>query len=192
MEVRKYVTIVEETCMEVGRNVDPPVRKASAVAVIRNPFAGEFVEDLNPLMDVGEQLGAILGKMAVNALGISSENAESYGKAAIVGLKGELEHAAAILHPKLGKPFRDAVDGGKALIPSAKKMGAAGTEIDVPIHFKDAAFVRSHFDAMAVRVNDAPKEDEILVALVVTDSGRPHPRVGGLKKEDAKKEDGLR
>ena len=130
--------------------------------------------------------------MAVNALGISPENAESYGKAAIVGLKGELEHAAAILHPKLGKPFRDAVNGGKALIPSAKKMGTAGTEIDVPIHFKDAAFVRSHFDAMAVRVNDAPKEDEILVALVVTDSGRPHPRVGGLRKEDAKKEDGLR
>jgi hypothetical protein len=192
MEVRKYVTIVEETCMEGGHNVDPPVRKAAAVAVIRNPFAGEFVEDLNPLRDVGEQLGAVLGKMAVNALGIPPENAESYGKAAIVGLKGELEHAAAILHPKMGKPFRDAVDGGKALIPSAKKMGTAGTEIDVPIHFKDAAFVRSHFDAMAVRVNDAPKEDEILVALVVTDSGRPHPRVGGLKKEDAQKEDGLR
>ncbi len=192
MDVRKYVTIIEETCMEGGRKVAPPVRRAAAVAVIRNPFAGEFIEDLNPLMDVGEELGAVLGKMAVKALGISPEKAESYGKAAIVGLRGELEHAAAILHPKLGKPFRDAVDGGKALIPSAKKMGVAGTEIDVPLHFKDAAFVRSHFDAMAVRVNDAPKEDEILVALVVTDSGRPHPRVGGLKKEDAQKEDGLR
>jgi len=192
MDVRKYVTIIEETCMEGGRKVAPPVRRAAAIAVIRNPFAGEFVEDLSPLMDVGEELGAVLGKMAVKALGISPEKAESYGKAAIVGLRGELEHAAAILHPKLGKPFRDAVDGGKALIPSAKKMGVAGTEIDVPLHFKDAAFVRSHFDAMAVRVNDAPKEDEILVALVVTDSGRPHPRVGGLKKEDAQKEDGLR
>jgi len=192
MDVRKYVTIIEETCMEGGRKVAPPVRRAAAIAVIRNPFAGEFVEDLSPLMDVGEELGAVLGKMAVKALGISPEKAESYGKAAIVGLRGELEHAAAILHPKFGKPFRDAVDGGKALIPSAKKMGVAGTEIDVPLHFKDAAFVRSHFDAMAVRVNDAPKEDEILVALVVTDSGRPHPRVGGLKKEDAQKEDGLR
>lgn len=192
MDVRKHVTIIEETCMEGGRKVDPPVRRAAAIAVIRNPFVGEFIEDLNPLMDVGEELGAVLGKMAVKALEILPEKAESYGKAAIVGLRGELEHAAAILHPKLGKPFRDAVGGGKALIPSAKKMGVAGTEIDVPLHFKDAAFVRSHFDAMAVRVNDAPKEDEILVALVVTDSGRPHPRVGGLKKEDAQKEDGLR
>jgi hypothetical protein len=192
MEVRKFVTILEETRSEGGRQVEPPARRAAAIAVIENPFAGEFVEDLNPLMDVGEELGGILGKMAVQALGIVPENAESYGKAAIVGLKGELEHAAAILHPKLGKPFRDALGGGKAIIPSAKKMGVAGTEIDVPIHFKDAAFVRSHFDAMAVRVGDAPKDDEILVALVVTDSGRSHPRVGGLKKEEAKKEDGLR
>jgi hypothetical protein len=192
MEVRKFVTILEETRSEGGRQVEPPARRAAAIAVIENPFAGEFVEDLNPLMDVGEELGGILGKMAVEALGIVPENAESYGKAAIVGLKGELEHAAAILHPKLGKPFRDALGGGKAIIPSAKKMGVAGTEIDVPIHFKDAAFVRSHFDAMAVRVGDAPKDDEILVALVVTDSGRSHPRVGGLKKEEAKKEDGLR
>ncbi len=192
MEVRKYVTIVEVIRSEGRRHVDPPAKRAAAIAVIKNPFAGEFVEDLNPLMDVGEELGGILGKMAVDALGIVPENAESYGKAAIVGLKGELEHAAAILHPKLGKPFRDALAGGKAIIPSAKKIGVAGTEIDVPIHFKDAAFVRSHFDAMAVRVGDAPKDDEILVALVVTDSGRPHPRVGGLKKEEAKKEDGLR
>ena len=192
MEVRKFQTVVEETRVEGGRPVDSPVRRAAAIAVIKNPFAGEFVEDLSPLMDIGEELGGILGKMAVEALGIFPENAESYGKAAIVGLKGELEHAAAILHPKLGKPFRYAVGGGKALIPSAKKMGSAGTEIDVPIHYKDAAFVRSHFDAMPVRISDAPREDEILVALVVTDSGRPHPRVGGLKKEEAKKEDGLR
>ncbi len=148
MEVKKYVTILEETRSEGGRQVDPPARRAAAIAVIENPFAGEFVEDLSPLMDVGEELGGILGKMAVEALGIVPENAETYGKAAIVGLKGELEHAAAILHPKLGKPFRDALGGGKAIIPSAKKMGVAGTEIDVPIHFKDAAFVRSHFDAI--------------------------------------------
>jgi hypothetical protein len=192
MEVRKYVTIVEEIREDGGRKVDPPARRAAAVAVIKNPFAGDFVEDLAPLVDVGEQLGGVLGRMAVEALGIAPERVESYGKGAIVGSRGELEHAAAILHPKLGKPFRDAVGGGKAIIPSAKKMGGPGAEIDVPLHYKDAAFVRSHFDAMPVRVHDAPREDEILVALVVTDSGRPHPRVGGLKKEEARKEDGLR
>lgn len=192
MEVRKYVKIVEETRIEGGREVDPPTRRAAAIAVIKNPFAGEFAEDLNTLVDVGEELGAVLGKMAVEVLGVPVEQVESYGKAAVVGSKGELEHAAAILHPKLGAPFRDAVGGGKAIIPSAKKMGAPGTDIDVPLHYKDAAFVRSHFDAMTVGVYDAPREDEILVALVVTDSGRPHPRVGGLRKEEAKKADGLR
>jgi len=192
MEVRKYVTIVEETVIEGGKNVDPPTRKAAAVAVIKNPFAGKYMENLDSLIDIGEALGGILGKKAVEALKIGPEKVESYGKAAIVGVDGELEHAAAILHPKLGTPLREAVGGGKAIIPSAKKMGGPGTEIDVPLHYKDAAFVRSHFDAMTVRVQDAPRSDEILVAIVVTDSGRPHPRIGGLKKEEAKKEDGLR
>ena len=192
MEVRKYVTIVEETVVEGGKRVDPPTRKAAAVAVIKNPFAGKYVEKLDSLIDIGEALGGILGKKAVEALKIGPEKVESYGKAAIVGVDGELEHAAAILHPKLGTPLREAVDGGKAIIPSAKKMGGPGTEIDVPLHYKDAAFVRSHFDAMAVRVPDAPRPDEIIVAIVVTDSGRPHARIGGLKKEEAKKEDGLR
>ena len=192
MEVRKYVTILEEIFSDGGRPMDPPGKRAAAVAIIKNPFAGQFVEDLTPLMDIGEELGGILGKMAVDALGIAPEKAENYGKAAIVGENGEREHAAAILHPKLGKPFRDSVGGGKSLIPSAKKIGGMGTEIDVPINFKDAAFVRSHFDAMVVRIDDAPRSDEIVVALVVTDCGRPHPRIGGLKKEDAKMEDGLR
>ena len=192
MEVRKYVTIIEETLMEGGKGVEFPTRKAAAIAVIKNPFAGRYVEKLDSLIDIGEALGGILGKKAVEALKIAPEKAESYGKAAIVGVDGELEHAAAILHPKLGTPLRDAVGGGKAIIPSAKKMGGPGTEIDVPLHYKDAAFVRSHFDAMSVRVQDAPRSDEIVVAIVVTDSGRPHPRIGGLKKEKAKKEDGLR
>jgi hypothetical protein len=192
MEIRKYVTIVEETLAEGGKKVDPPTRKAAAVAVIKNPFAGKYEEKLDELIDIGEALGGVLGKKAVEALKIPPQNAESYGKAAIVGVDGELEHAAAILHPKLGTPLREAVGGGKAIIPSAKKMGGPGTEIDVPIHYKDAAFVRSHFDAMSVRVPDAPRSDEILVAIVVTSSGRPHARIGGLKKEEAKKEDGLR
>ena len=192
MEVRKYITVLEEIHSDGGRKMEPPGKRAAAVAVIKNPFAGEYVDDLTPLMDIGEELGGILGKMAVDALGIAPEKAESYGKAAIVGENGEREHAAAILHPKLGKPFRDSVGGGLSLIPSAKKVGGMGTEIDVPINFKDAAFVRSHFDAMTVRVDDAPRADEIVVALVVTDCGRPHPRIGGLKKEEAKMEDGLR
>ncbi len=192
MEVRKYVTVVEEVFSEGGRPMTPSGKRAAAVAVIKNPFAGKYEEDLTPLMDIGEELGGILGKMAVDALGIKPEEAEGYGKGAIVGENGEREHAGAILHPKLGKPFRDALGGGKALIPSAKKVGGMGTEIDVPTHYKDAAFVRSHFDAMAVRIDDAPRADEIVVALVVTDCGRPHPRIGGLKKEEAKKEDGLR
>jgi hypothetical protein len=116
----------------------------------------------------------------------------SYGKAAIVGEHGEYEHAAAILHPTLGAPFRAAVGGGKAIIPSAKKLGGPGATIDVPLHYKDAAFVRTHFDAMEVRLCDAPRADEILVALAVTDGGRPHPRVGGLTVAESRKEDGLR
>jgi len=192
MDIRKIVTIVEEIREEGGAAVEPHARRAAAIAVIRNPFAGKFVQDLTELVEVGEKLGDLLGRKAVEVLGVPPERVESYGKAAIVGSKGELEHAAAILHPKLGTPFREAVGGGKAIIPSAKKFGMPGTEIDVPVHFKDAAFVRSHFDAMPVRVYDAPREDEIVVALVVTDSGRPHPRIGGLKKEEAKKEDGLR
>ena len=192
MEIRKIVTILEETHREMGQAVTPPTRKAAALAVIKNPFADRFVEDLEPLINTGEQLGGLLAIRCITLLGIQSNQAHSYGKAAIVGTGGELEHAGAILHPKLGTPFREALGGGKAIIPSAKKMGIPGTLIDVPIHFKDAAFVRTHFDAMTVGVYDAPRHDEIVVALVVTDSGRPLARIGGLTVDQAKKEDGLK
>jgi len=191
-EIRKLLVLVEETRREMGRTVEPPTRKAVAVAVIRNPFAGTYAADLEPLMAIGEELGGLLGKRAVAALGIAPGAAESYGKAAIVGSDGELEHAAAILHPRLGKPLRDAVEKGAALVPSAKKMGGMGTPIDVPLGHKDAAFVRSHFDAVEVRLPDAPRSDEILVAVAVTDSGRPAPRIGGLQKHEIKGQDGLR
>jgi hypothetical protein len=190
MEIRKIVTVVEETLREGEREVERPIRKVAAIAVARNPAAGRYDEDLSTLIDEGEKLAALLSERAVGLL--ATGQAESYGKAAIVGIDGELEHAAAILHPKFGTPLRDAVGGGKAIIPSSKKRGVAGTPIDVPLHYKDAAFVRSHFDAMEVRVLDAPAPDEILVALVVTDGGRPHPRIGGLQKSEAKGEDGLR
>ncbi len=192
MEIRKLLTIVEETCQEAGKKIEPATRKAAAVAVIKNPFAGKYVEDLTELMDIGEQLGSLLGDRAREALGIPPEQCESYGKAAIVGMDGEMEHAAAIMHPKLGAPFRKALGRGLALIPSVKKRGPAGCTIDVPLNHKDAAFIRSHFDGMTLAVEDAPAPDEILVALVVTDSGRPLARIGGLTKENAKYEDGLR
>jgi len=190
--IRKIAVFVDETHEEMGRAITPPTRRATAVAVIANPFAGRYQEDLSELMDVGEELGDLLGRKAVAALGIAPAQAESYGKAAMVGENGELEHAAAILHPKLGKPLRAAVEKGAALVPSSKKMGGPGQVLDVPLGHKDAAYVRSHFDGMEVRLNDAPRADEILVAVAVTDSGRPLPRVGGLTKDDIKGEDGLR
>ena len=190
--IRKLVVEVEETRIEGGRAVEPPTRKALAMAVIDNPFAGRYVENLDELVAIGEELGGLLGTKCVEALGIAPGAAQSYGKAAIVGEAGELEHAAAILHPKLGAPLRKAVEKGAALVPSAKKRGGLGAAIDVPLGHKDAAFVRSHFDAMEARVPDAPRPDEIVVAVVVTDSGRPHPRIGGLAVAEIKGEDGLR
>jgi hypothetical protein len=189
VKIRKMVTVVEEILSDGGRDGRRPLRKVAAVAVIANPFAGRFVEDLTPLIDAGEELGALLGKRATDALGAP---AESFGKAAIVGEGGEYEHAAALLHPKLGAPLRAAVAGGKAIIPSAKKLGGPGTSIDVPLHFKDAAFVRTHYDAMEVRLHDAPRSNEIVLAIVVTDGGRLHPRVGGLTKDEVSQNDGLR
>ena len=192
VSIRKTGVVVEEIRKEVGRAIDPPTRKAAALAVIENPCAGGYVEDLSALMEAGEELGGLLGGMCVQALGIRPDRAESYGKAAIVGENGEWEHAAAILHPKLGAPLRKAVGKGAALVPSVKKMGGPGTPIDVPLGHKDAAYVRSHFDGIEVRLADAPRADEILVAVAVTDSGRPLPRVGGLIAADVKGEDGLR
>ncbi len=191
-DIRKIVTVVEETMTEMGKSIDPPTRRAAAIAVIANPFAGRYVEDLTGLMDIGEALGDLLTKRALAALGVVGGRVESYGKAAAVGENGELEHAAAILHPKLGAPVRKALGKGAALIPSSKKRGGPGVALDIPLGHKDAAFVRSHFDGMEVRVVDAPRADEIMVAVAITDSGRPLPRVGGLKKEEIKGEDGLR
>ena len=190
--IRKLATFVEETHMEMGRTIDPPTRRAAAVAVIDNPYAGEFVDDLTELMEIGEELGELLTKRAVAALGIPGPSAESYGKAAAVGENGEIEHAAAILHPKLGPPVRRALGRGAALIPSSKKRGGPGVALDIPLGHKDAAYVRSHFDGMEVRINDAPRANEIMVAIAVTDSGRPLARVGGLTKDQIKGEDGLR
>ena len=191
-DIRKLIVQVDETRIEMGQSIDPPTRRAVAIAVIANPFAGRYEENLELLSDIGAELGKLLGEKCVEALNIQPSQAESYGKAAIVGEGGELEHAAAILHPKLGAPLREAVEKGAALVPSAKKMGGLGTAIDVPLGHKDAAFVRSHFDAIEARVSDAPRANEIVVAVAVTDSGRPLSRIGGLQKNEIKGQDGLR
>ena len=191
-KIRKMVTIIDEIHYEMGQKINPPTRRAAAVAVIENPFADKYVEDLEMLMQIGEELGAILGKRCIKALGIKPSAAQSYGKAALIGENGELEHGAAILHPRMGAPLRKEVDKGAALVPSSKKRGSMGDALDIPLGNKDAAYVRSHFDGMEVRVNDAPRANEILVAIAVTDSGRPLSRVGGLSADEAEGEDGLR
>jgi hypothetical protein len=191
VEIRRIITIVEETRTEGDKPVSPPTRRAAAVAVIRNPYVGTFVDDLTALSDIGAELGDILPRRAVAALGIPGEQVESFGKAAAVGADGELEHAAAILHPRLGAPFRDILGQGAALIPSSKKRGGLGIPLDIPLGHKDAAKVRSHFDGMEVRIPDAPRDDEIVVAIAVTDSGRPHPRVGGLTRDRIVGKDGV-
>jgi hypothetical protein len=169
--IRKIVTVVEETYLEMGQAIEPPTRRAAAIAVIENPFAGRYVEDLSPLIAIGEELGDLLSRRAVAALGIDGAKAHSYGKAAAVGENGELEHAAAILHPKMGAPVRKVLGKGAALIPSSKKRGAMGTALDIPL---------------------GHKADEIMVAVAITDSGRPLARVGGLATAEIKGEDGLR
>ena len=190
--IRKIIVQVDEIHIEMGQAVNPPTRRALAMAVIDNPYAGRYSQNLDELVAIGEELGQVLGDRCVQALGIAPGAAQSYGKAAIVGEAGELEHAAAILHPKLGAPLRKAVEKGAALVPSAKKLGGLGTAIDVPLGHKDAAFVRSHFDAMEARVADAPRAREIVVAVVITDSGRPLARIGGLQASEIVGRDGLR
>ncbi|WP_022666664.1 amino acid synthesis family protein [Desulfospira joergensenii] len=191
-EIRTIYTLVEETCMDGVKSLENPTRKAACAVVFKNPYAGVYQEDLSLLYTWSEELGEMLTQKAVAALGIEPEKVESYGKAAIAGLAGEREHCAALMHPALGKPIRANVGGGKALLPSAKKMGGPGTAIDLPLGHKNAAYVRSHFDAMEVRIPDAPGPDELVLMVGVTDSGRPFPRVGGLTTDEVKGEDGLK
>ncbi len=192
MKLRRLITQVEEVRREMGRAVTPPARRALAAAVIANPFAGRYADDLQELIATGAALGDLLGREALDALGCDTGAIEGYGKAALVGENGELEHAAALLHPDLGAPLRAVIGGGRALVPSSKAVGRAGEMLDVPLGHKDAAYVRSHFDAMRLRINDAPRPNEIVVAVALQQHGRPLPRVGGLKSHDITGADGLR
>ena len=146
--------------------------------MIANPCAGRYVEDLSELIDIGEELGALLSERAVAALGIPGARVESYGKAAIVGVNGDLEHAAALLHPRMGKPMRAAIGGGEAIIPSTSKVAAAGSAIDVPLGNKDNVWSFDEIDTITVSIADAPRPDEIVVVIALSDGGRPVPRVG--------------
>lgn len=184
MEVRKFVTIMEETCRELGKEISSPHRKIASIAVVKNPCVGRYVEKLDELIEIGAKMGTELTQRAIKALGVSPEQIHSFGKAAIVGTDGELEHAAAILHPELGQSMRKVLNAGKAIIPSTKKVAVAGTTIDVPLHYKDEMKVRSHYDAMEVRVGDAPRANETLIVVAFTDSGRPLARVPGLTLQE--------
>ncbi len=175
MDIRKTVTIREVIETDgLGQTCDPIVRVV-AMAVVRNPFAGKHVEDLSALFDMGGQLGERLMSGAVAQLGGAPV---SYGKAAIVGVNGDLEHGGAMIHPKLGKPMRAAVGGGESLIASNAKVAAAGTAIDLPLGHKDNAWSFDHFDTITVMIGDAPRPDEIVMCMAVADGGRPYPRVG--------------
>ena len=152
-----------------------PITRVAAIAVVKNPVAGCFVQDLSPLFDIGGELGEMLMARAVSML---DRPPVSYGKAAIVGVDGDMEHGGAMIHPKLGKPMRAAVGGGEALIPSNSKIAAVGVPIDIPLGHKDQAWSFEHFDTMTIMVADAPRPNEIVLCMAVTDGGRPLPRVG--------------
>lgn len=190
MEIRKLVTIIDEVRTEAGQPISPPITRVITAAVLENPHAAQYVEDLTDLSEASIELSHLLATAAVAHL--DGRPVHSYGKGGIVGTAGELEHVAAMLHPKFGAPFREACGGGKSIIPSAKKRGGAGTPLDVPVHYKDAAFVRSHFDAVELRIVDAPTPTELVIAVAVTDGGRPLPRIGGLEVDQIVGEDGLR
>ena len=182
--IRKIIVSIEETQAEMGKPVSPPTRKATAVAVIENPYAGQFVQELKPL-------GLEMAKRLVAALGVAPQEIEAYGKGAIVGSGGELEHGA-LWHAPGGYGMRDVLGGTKAIVPSTKKVGGAGARLDVPLAHINAAYVRSHFDAIEVGINDAPKPDEIIYILAMGTGARVHDRAGGLKASQVKGEDGLR
>jgi len=189
--VRKRVTCVEEIFHEGGPVAANPLRRAAALVVIRNPFAGRYVADIEGFMDDLKPLGLEMARALVAGLGGDAKAVEGYGKGAIVGSAGELEHGA-LWHVPGGYAMREVLGGAKAIVASTKKVGGPGTRLDVPITHINASYVRSHFDAMEVGVNDAPRADEILLALVMTTGARVHARVGGLKVSEIKGLDGLR
>ena len=190
-KVRKILTTVEEIFHEGGPVADKPLKRAAVLAVIENPFAGRYVEEITGFMKDLEPLGLDMANRLVAALGGDKAVVEGYGKGAIVGTAGELEHGA-LWHAPGGYSMRAVLGDAKAIVPSTKKVGGPGTRLDVPVTHINASYVRSHFDSIEVGIPDAPRANEILLALVMTTGARVHNRAGGLKAEDIKGEDGLR
>jgi len=191
VHVRKRLTTVEEIFHEGGPIASVPLRRAATLAVIQNPFAGRYVENIAGFMDDLKPLGFEMARTLIAALGGDSRAVEGYGKGAIVGSAGELEHGA-LWHVPGGYGMRELLGGAKAIVASTKKVGGPGTRLDIPLTHINASYVRSHFDAMEVAITDAPRADEIVLALVMTSGPRVHARVGGLKASEIKGEDGLR
>ena len=191
VRVRKFVIAVEEIFHEGGPAAPVPPRRAAALAIITNPFSGSYVADIAGFMDDLKPLGLEMAEALVAALGGNSHVVEGYGKGAIVGAAGELEHGA-LWHVPGGYAMREILGGAKAIVASSKKIGGPGARLDIPVTHINASYVRSHFDSMEVGMADGPRADEILLALVMTTGPRVHARVGGLKASEIKGEDGLR
>jgi hypothetical protein len=190
-QIRKILTVVEEIRHEGGPPPSVPLRRAAVLAVIANPFAGRYEPEIAGFMDDLKPLGLMMAERLIAALGGDPKAVQGYGKGAIVGQAGELEHGA-LWHVPGGYAMREALGGAAAIVPSAKKVAGPGARLDVPMTHINASYVRSHFDAMEVGVPDAPRADEIVLALVMSTGGRIHARVGGLKAEEIIGKDGLR
>ena len=189
--IRKRLVQIEEIFHEGGAPVKTPLRRGAVLAVIKNPFAGRYVEEIAGFMDDLTPLGLAMAKQLLTALGGDPASIQGYGKGAIIGAAGELEHGA-LWHVPGGYAMREILGDAKAIVPSAKKVGGPGARLDVPVTHVNASYVRSHFDAMEVGISDSPRADELMLALVMTTGSRVHARVGGLKAGDIKGEDGLR
>ena len=189
MEIKRILTFVDEVRSLAGRRTEPPLRKSAAVAIVQNPFAGKYVEDLSPLVKASEAIGREICAIAVALL--APYKPVSYGKAAVIGIAGEQEHGNAMLTTVYGNVMREAAGGGKAWISSFTKVAAPGATIDVPLAHKDALYVRSHYDGISITLHDAPLPDEIAVICAYASRGRPNHRVGGLAAQDIKGTDGL-
>ena len=191
VEIRKFATVVEEIFHEGGPRATTPLRRAAVIAVIRNPFAGSYVADIQPFMEDLKPLGLTMANRLVDLLGGDPSVVEGYGKGAIVGAAGELEHGA-LWHAPGGYAMREVLGDAMAIVPSTKKVGGVGTRLDVPITHINASYVRSHFDAMELGLNDAPRADEMALMLVMTTGPRVHNRAGGLAADQITGKDGLR